>query len=753
MMQKTRFDIPFPLAALARNLKWAMLGMAAVALPAHAQDATGAEETTLQEVRVIGTAEEELKQAPGVSVITSEDIAKRPPANDLSEIIRTMPGVNLTGNSSSGAYGNNRQIDLRGMGPENTLIMIDGKPVSSRNSVRMGRNGERNTRGDSNWVPAEAVERIEVLRGPAAARYGSGAAGGVVNIITKRPADHLTGSVSLYTLIPEDANESDTKRASFHLAGPLSEKFSFRLYGNVNKTTSDSPKVNADAANVPVTDTTVPPAGREGVRNRDVNALLRWDLLKGHIIEFEGGFSRQGNIYAGDRLMGTGNEATATLASDGAETNTMYRRTGAITHRGDYGEGRTSRASFSYEGTTNSRLNEGMAGGSEGTIGSVDAQRSTSTLENYLLTGEYNTPLQIGGLTQVLTVGGEYTKQKLEDPYAVSPARPAGVPPTGPKADATLAALFVEDNIEITTHFILTPGLRYDHHDKFGSNWSPSLNASYNLTPTITLKGGIARAFKAPNLYQSNPGYIYTTSGNGCPYEDGNRVSGPCRIFGNDALDPEISLNKEIGIAWADRGWASGLTYFDNDYKNKIIADMGDQAIPPVVNGYRAFQWINSGKAIVRGVEGYLNIPILGNEGSILRLSNNLTWMDKNENRSTGQPLSVIPKYTVNSTLDWQATDKLSFQFIATFYGKQKPRTMNMANNTTMTGDALKERGSYELYGISGGYTFAKGTTLRVGINNLADKRLYREDNGTAQGAATYNEPGRSFFVNLTAAF
>ncbi|MFX5952693.1 TonB-dependent receptor plug domain-containing protein, partial [Acinetobacter baumannii] len=72
---------------------------------------------------VLGTAEQELKQAPGVSIITAEDIRKRPPVNDLSEIIRTMPGVNLTGNSSSGQRGNNRQIDIRGMGPENTLIL------------------------------------------------------------------------------------------------------------------------------------------------------------------------------------------------------------------------------------------------------------------------------------------------------------------------------------------------------------------------------------------------------------------------------------------------------------------------------------------------------------------------------------------------------------------------------------------------------------------------------------------------------
>ncbi|WP_252186200.1 TonB-dependent receptor plug domain-containing protein, partial [Escherichia coli] len=78
---------------------------------------------------VEATAEQVLKQQPGVSVITSEDIKKTPPVNDLSDIIRKMPGVNLTGNSASGTRGNNRQIDIRGMGPENTLILIDGVPV------------------------------------------------------------------------------------------------------------------------------------------------------------------------------------------------------------------------------------------------------------------------------------------------------------------------------------------------------------------------------------------------------------------------------------------------------------------------------------------------------------------------------------------------------------------------------------------------------------------------------------------------
>ena len=169
----------------------------------HAASAeTGSSGLVLDAQNVIATAEEETKQAPGVSVITAEDIRKRPPANDLSQIIRTMPGVNLTGNSTSGQRGNNRQIDIRGMGPENTLILVDGRPVSSRNAVRYGWRGERDSRGDTNWVPADQVERIEVIRGPAAARYGNGAAGGVVNIITRQAGATTHGNATVYTSFP-----------------------------------------------------------------------------------------------------------------------------------------------------------------------------------------------------------------------------------------------------------------------------------------------------------------------------------------------------------------------------------------------------------------------------------------------------------------------------------------------------------------------------------------------------------------------
>lgn len=727
----------------------------------------GDDATTFQTVHV--TAAQIARQALGTSTITAEDIETRPPANDIADILRTMPGVNLSGNSASGQYGNNRQIDLRGMGPENTLVLVDGKPVGSRDAIRMGRSGERNTRGDTNWVPAEAIERIDVLRGPAAARYGSGAAGGVINIITKKPTGDLEGTLSLYGLVPEHGDEGGSQRAGFTLSGPLAGDWSFRMYGNLNKTDADSLDLNQQyAAGV------TPPAGREGVKNKDIDALLRWDPTENQVFELEAGFSRQGNIYAGDRAVnGSGSDLLTELANEGAETNVMIRRSAALTHRGTWDFG-TSRFTLAYEGTDNSRYPEGGAGANEGSINATDGF-VTSTLKNYTAEGEVNIPSVIGGLDNIWTVGFEYRDSKLDDPYSmtfITAGNGGGIPgleatDRDPKADAQTTAVFVEDNIYATERLMLTPGVRFDHHSQFGNNVSPSLNAQYKLTGEWLLKGGVARAFKAPNLYQSNPNYLYYTMGNGCPnnYPSSAAGGGGCYVQGNADLDAETSINKEIGIEWApDTGWHSSLTYFHNDYKNKIVAGfipVGQTA--GTAAGVRSwiFQWDNASKAIVQGFEGNLNIPLVGERGNVLKWNTNVTYMIENKNKDTDQPLSVIPEYTVNTSLDWRPTEQLSFYLTGTFYGKQEPATRNVNNDDRVDEDAtaeeiallLQPRDPYSVWGLSGRYRITRKISLGAGVNNLFDKRLFREANSNGAGAATYNEPGRAYWASLNIGF
>lgn len=690
---------------------------------------------------VQATAQEELKQQPGVSIITAKDIEKDPPVNDLSDIIRKMPGVNLTGNSASGSRGNNRQIDIRGMGPENTLILVDGVPVTSRNSVRYSWRGERDTRGDTNWVPPEMVERIEVLRGPAAARYGSGAAGGVINIITKRPTNDWHGTLSLYTNQPENDKEGATRRANFSLNGPLAgDALTMRLYGNINKTDADAYDINTQQNGSYA-------AGREGVRNKDINALLSWKMTPNQIVDFEYGYSRQGNIYAGDTQYSNGNVSPNGLVEQlyGHETNRMYRQKYGATHNGiwDWGQ---SKVGFYYEKTNNTRMNEGSTGRVEGMIN--DTRYATSRLEDYRSVAEVNVPLFML-FDQTMTLGAEWERQELNDPASMTATDASGVmigavsgdaSARNTKNSANTSALYFEDNIEATASTNIIPGLRFDYHNQFGGNWSPSLNLSQGLGDLFRVKAGIARAFKAPNLYQSSEGYLLSTRGNGCP---NTIASGSCYLLGNDDLDPEISINKEIGLEFTWEGYDAGITWFRNDYKNKIVS--GTDIIGYASNGNNILRWENGGKAVVEGLEANLTVPLIRDT---LSWRTNGTYMITSENKKTGNPLSIIPKYTVNTMLDWQVTNKLSANTTWTMYGRQKPRQYAEIRNETGAMSS-KEVGAYSIVGVGVNYQLTKNLRANTGISNLFDKQIYREN----EGASTYNEPGRAYYAGVTMSF
>lgn len=708
-------------------------------LSANAYAADEDQTDTADTLVVHATAEQELKQQPGVSIITAEDIQKEPPVNDLSDIIRKMPGVNLTGNSSSGSRGNNRQIDIRGMGPENTLILIDGKPVMSRNSVRYSWRGERDTRGDTNWVPAEMVERIEVLRGPAAARYGSGAAGGVVNIITKRPTKDWHGSLSLYTNQPENDKEGATKRANVSLSGSLIEDvLTMRMYGNINKTDADAYDINT-AQNGSYA------AGREGVRNKDINTLLSWKINPQQIMDFEYAYSRQGNIYAGDTQYSNGNLSSLVPALYGSETNRMYRQSYGVTHNGiwDWGQ---SRLGFYYEKTNNTRLKEGSTGRVEGMINSDEF--ATSRLENYKANGEVNIPLNLL-VEQTVTLGAEWNREQLDDPASMTATSVPNATVDGvsgnpayrsSKNSAELSAVYFEDNIEAVPGTIIIPGLRFDYHTKFGGNWSPSLNLSQELGEYFKVKAGIARVFKAPNLYQSSMGYLLRTNGNGCPASVSN---GSCYLLGNDDLDPEVSVNKEIGLEFTADGYNAGITYFRNDYKNKIVA--GTEIYGTASDGGNILRWENGGKALVEGLEANLLVPVVRDT---LNWRTNATYMITSKNKETGNPLSIIPKYTINTMLDWQVTDKLSTNVNWTMYGRQKPREYAEIRNEVGS-LATNEIGAYSIVGMGVNYDVMKNLRVNAGISNLFDKKIYREN----EGASTYNEPGRAYYAGLTMSF
>ena len=726
-------------------------------------------EEKLEEIKV--TAEDQVKQSLGSSLVTAKDLEKRPATNDVSEVLRTMPGVNLTGNSSTGQRGNKRQIDIRGMGPENTLILVDGKPVTSRNAERYGVRGERNSRGDSNWVPVEAIEKIEVLRGPSAARYGSGAMGGVVNIITKPVTNDLHGSLSYYTNQPEDSKEGATNRVGFNLSGALiKDVLQFRLYGNWNKTQADEVGINGDPAI----------AGREGVRNKDINGRLVWNINEKNKLTLDSGFSRQGNIYNGD----TQNSATdlynsikapytRQLASSKAETARLYRQNYALTYEGKF-DHFDNKTYIAFDKTKNSRLPEGLAGGPEGSYTSTTGF-TNSILKNTRFSSEFYIPFTLG-VEHMVTLGFEGTHSTLDDKQSMTQnlgekvifvtnakgkrERKVISAPTesfpgitknrGGYSSQTEWAIFLEDNISVTDKLILTPSARYDHNSYSGSNMSGGLNFLYAVTDNVNVKGGIARAYKAPNLYQTNPNYLLYTRGQGCP----TAGDYSCYFQGNEDLKPETSWNKEIGVEYNKDGYLASLTYFRNDYRNKIVSS--DKLIGVTSNKNEVYQWSNANRALIEGLEGNLTLPLIENK---LSWVNNFTYMHKTKNKDTGNPLSIVPKYTLNSSLSYQITDSLDAMLTYTQYGKQKSRKNpenRMENGDDKNINQLADSddiGSYAVWGLSAGYNWKDTISIRVGVSNLFDKRIYRSSSSTNYNAHTYNEPGRAYYATVKYSF
>ena len=126
------------------------------------------------------------RSGSSVSVITAEDIA-RMPTQSIGQLLRTVPGVTVT---EIGGVGGQTTVSLRGTEAQHTLVLIDGVRVNDPSSAR--------DEFDFSVFSITDIERIEILRGPQSALYGSDAIGGVINIITRKPGGPPQISVSGY---------------------------------------------------------------------------------------------------------------------------------------------------------------------------------------------------------------------------------------------------------------------------------------------------------------------------------------------------------------------------------------------------------------------------------------------------------------------------------------------------------------------------------------------------------------------------
>nr|WP_318380974.1 catecholate siderophore receptor CirA [uncultured Enterobacter sp.] len=597
--------------------------------------------------------EQNLKDAPAsISVITRQDLQRKPVQN-LKDVLQEVPGVQLTNEGD-----NRKGVSIRGLDSSYTLILIDGKRVNSRNAVF------RHNDFDLNWIPVDAIERIEVVRGPMSSLYGSDALGGVVNIITKKIGQQWTGSITADTTIQEKRDRGDTWNGQFFTSGPLIDGvLGLKAFGSLAKREKDKQEPSQTSA-------TGETPRIEGFTSRDGNVEFAWTPDEKHDFTAGYGFDRQ------DR------------DSDSLDQNRLERQNYSLSHNGRWDLG-TSELKFYGEKVDNKNQ------GSQGAI----------TSESNTLDGKFSVPVE--AINQFVTVGGEWRHDKLKDPVNL----------TGGSATSTSQyALFIEDEWRIAEPLALTTGVRLDDHDTYGDHWSPRAYLVYNATDTLTVKGGWATAFKAPSLLQLSPDW---TTGS---------CRGACEIVGSPDLKPETSESYELGLYYAgEEGWLEGVqasvTTFQNDVDDRIsisrTSNVNDaQGYPNYVglnaDGEPIFRYYNVNKARIRGVETELKVPF----DDQWKLTLNYTYNDGRDLSNGGnKPLQELPFHTANGTIDWQPWQAWSFYVSGNYSGEKRDVS---ATGTTP--------GGYVIWNAGGAWQATKSVKLRAGVLNLGDKDLSRDD-------------------------
>ena len=654
---------------------------------------------------------QQIKEAPAsISVISGDELTKDS-FTSLHSIAQKVPGVNVVGGEDGAASG----ISIRGMEKSQTLVLIDGKRVNSSSANPKGGAGDMN----SNFIPpAEAIERIEVIRGPMSSLYGSDAVGGVINIITKKDFSKFSGNVGISTTINAHKGIGDGRQGDFYLNLPLyKELFALQLWGYKKLRDEDNYK-----------------GGYQKSDKRNLSAKL-WITPDEHNKFFILGSSEKHDY---SRTVGK----TATIKTNKFLNAYDYeKKSYGVGYLGEF-DSLNADISYIYDQTQRTSLFDKFI---------------PAKAKNHNFNSKFTT--FFGAHT--LTFGYDFSKQNVGTTFIVSNASRNGL--KDPKTySMSEHAGFIEDEWQILDEkLFLTLGSRLTHNEFFGNHLSPRAYIVYNATDTLSLKGGVATGYKTPDVNQISP--EVGTIQNGWKIVD----------FGNKDLKPEKSTTYEVGAYYDNQAdFRGSVTLFRNEFKDKILDTDGSKR----VNGIPAFgtctnapdvtcpgwgTYFNIEGATVWGVELSGDYDILSN----LNLSSNYTY-NKSKiktgnptintpngpmkfsqtglNRLDGKSLTATPEHTLHATLTYKPVKS-----VKTFFGANYESKLTSVNFGA--GNSVREN-TKDLLTFDTGVSWDANKHLTLSLNayNIFDKVRYDE---ALVGDTYYFYPqeGRRFWFKVAA--
>jgi vitamin B12 transporter len=534
-----------------------------------------------------------------VTVLTSEEIARSSPLS-VADVLRNVPGLDVTETGGPGATTN---VRLRGANSGHTLVLIDGVRINDPASA----SGEFDF---SSLLPT-AIERIEVLRGPQSALYGSDAIGGVINIITKRGGGPTTVSVDAmagaYGTLAGGATVTggvDNWAWAVSLGGQRSDGFS-----------------------------------RYGYR---INRLeRRFTALESDGFERYGGHARLG--YRGENglsidigLIGV----STRLDYDAAfgtfpDTPSSGRRTlvqGFATAGIDSFDGRLRHAVTVFRNETDRRFNDVSYGANQSP---ASTNRSISDFLGTRTGGEYQATADLSAFGRLI-VGARTEEERIEtSSQALAPV--LGPTILGTSAGQTTNSGFALWMLPIGDRLNLSFGGRRDAiagGDTFDT-WRAT--AAYQVTETgSTLRASAGTGGKAPTLFQRfDP------------------------TFGNPNLASEHSFGYDVGIDQSlfDGRMTGSVTYFYNRFRNLI-----DFTFTPTGGSY-----FNVARARTQGVEVAASIELMPAFATLRAVYTYLDAVDL----QTGRDLARRPAHSGRLALQVRPTDRITVEPSVTFVSER----------------------------------------------------------------------------------
>ena len=481
-----------------------------------------------------------LKDVPVETVVINRQDIERSNAQNVMDVLKTVPGItSAVHDDVFGTY--TWRAKMRGLNFNDGygLILIDGQRVmGSGQSGGMGEYGI-----GLNQIPVEMIERVEVVKGPSSALYGSDAMAGVINIITKK------------TPVKASVQAGVTY-------GWYKVKEKVKSDGSVEKPSDDGQSRNLSQAYVSFGDQPLEHMGYLIHYNYESGDDIRQDpiqsdrhsfmakmnlaatdhldiLLKGEVSDYEKTDNRQEDSYRVSTGLEWRPSADHFLAVRG------------YTYMWDFVHGYPG---YSY----------GYKHGDTG-FNQAELQYTWYASDQ-----------------QALTMGGEVQQQTID--YIINNADGTTIQVN---EDVKTNSLYGQDEITFFDDLTLVAGLRFDDHSNFGSEINPKLSLMYTLAEATVFRASAGRAFKSPTIRQ-----LYYDS----PYRHGDYY-----VQSNRDLQPEIGVGYSLGVEqwfWGDCLMTS-IGGFRNEIKDMVIReDTGT-----LYNGLSLMIYQNVEEATTQGLE------------------------------------------------------------------------------------------------------------------------------------------------------